>query len=157
VAEVDRHIRRCSTGAGATSRSSCCCRGRSPARRRARCSTTCARASRASATSYDPTSLASLREANRRCHGAAVVPHYRFDRRASSSRWRRTSWDVAGAGRVRAAVGAAPQRRGDRGFHVQCESGVSVTGSNADLRLAVAPSELGTVAVALLAAVARRR
>ena len=29
---------------------------------------------------YDPMSLAALREANRRCHGAAVVPHYRFDR-----------------------------------------------------------------------------
>src|SRR4029077_18052924 len=34
--------------------------------------------------------------------------------------------------------------------------GLSVTGSNADLRVAVAPSELGSTAVALLAAVARR-
>jgi len=29
---------------------------------------------------YDPMSLASLRAANRLCHGAAVIPHYRFDR-----------------------------------------------------------------------------
>ena len=55
-------------------------------------------------------------------------------------------------------MGAAAERRRDATarFHVQCESGVSVTGSNADLRLAVAPSELGAVAVALLAAVGRR-
>src|SRR5262249_15332124 len=40
-------------------------------------------------------------------------------------------------------------------LHVQIESGLSVTGSNADLRIPVSPSEVGAIAVALLRRVAR--
>ncbi len=43
-----------------------------------------------------------------------------------------------------------------RSFHVQVEAEMSVTGSNADLRIAVAPSEIGPFALALLGAVARQ-
>jgi molybdopterin-containing oxidoreductase family iron-sulfur binding subunit len=106
---------------------------------------------------YDTMSLAALREANRNCHGAAVVPHYRFDRARVV-----VALEADFLGTWLAPVEFARQwarRRTegeDRSFHVQCEAGVSVTGSNADLRLAVAPSELGAVAVALLAAVTRR-
>jgi Fe-S-cluster-containing dehydrogenase component len=50
---------------------------------------------------------------------------------------------------------AARNPEGRFAHHVQFESGVSVTGSNADLRVAVAPSEMGDVAVALLRRVAR--
>ena len=118
------------------------------------------RASRASGTSpTTPMSLAALREANRRClrrRGGAALPLRSGARRRRAGG--RLPRHLAVAGRVRAPVGA---RRRDRrtttaAFHVQFESGVSVTGSNADLRLAVAPSELGAVAVALLAAVGRR-
>ena len=106
---------------------------------------------------YDTMSLAALREANRLCHGAAVVPHYRFDRAGVV-----VALEADFLGTWLAPVEFARQwarRRTegrDRLFHVQFEAGVSVTGSNADLRLAVAPSELGAVAVALLAAVGRR-
>jgi len=106
---------------------------------------------------YDPLSLAALREANRRAHGAAVVPHFLFDRARVV-----VGLDADFLGTWLAPVEHArqwAQRRTagtDRGFHVQVESGVSVTGSNADLRLAVAPSQIGAVAVALLAAVTRR-
>ena len=106
---------------------------------------------------HDPMSLAALREANRLAFGAAVVPHFRFDRARVV-----VALEADFLGTWLAPVEFARQwarRRtadGTRGFHVQCEAGLSVTGSNADLRLAVAPSELGTVAVALLAAVARR-
>ena len=103
-------------------------------------------------------SLAALREANRLCHGAAVVPHYRFDRARVV-----VALEADFLGTWLAPVEFARQwarrRRTegrDRRFHVQFESGMSVTGSNADLRLAVAPSELGAFAVALLAAVGRR-
>jgi molybdopterin-containing oxidoreductase family iron-sulfur binding subunit len=108
---------------------------------------------------YDTMSLAALREANRLCHGAAVVPHYRFDRARVV-----VALEADFLGTWLAPVEFARQwarrRQGidgrDRAFHVQFESGMSVTGSNADLRVAVAPSELGAVAVALLAAVGRR-
>ncbi|HMF43174.1 MAG TPA: 4Fe-4S dicluster domain-containing protein [Polyangia bacterium] len=106
---------------------------------------------------YDPMSLAALREANRLAHGAAVVPHFRFDRARVV-----VGLEADFLGTWLAPVEFARQwsrRRtadGERAFHVQCESGMSVTGSNADLRLAIAPSELGPFAVALLAAVARR-
>ncbi len=106
---------------------------------------------------YDPMSFTALREANRVGFGAAVVPHYRFDRAGVV-----VALEADFLGTWLSPVEFARQyarRRtadADRCFHVQCEAGVSVTGSNADLRLAVAPSELGTVAVALLGAVARR-
>jgi len=106
---------------------------------------------------YDPMSLASLRAANRLCHGAAVIPHYRFDRARVV-----VGLEADFLGTWLAPVEFArqwAQRRkagAERAFHVQCEAGLSVTGSNADLRLAVAPSDLGRFAVALLAAVARR-
>jgi molybdopterin-containing oxidoreductase family iron-sulfur binding subunit len=106
---------------------------------------------------YDPQSFAAMREANRLAFGAAVVPHFRFDRARMV-----VALEADFLGTWLAPVEFARQwarRRTsgmDRSFHVQCESGVSVTGSNADLRLAVAPSELGTLAVALFGAVARR-
>jgi len=106
---------------------------------------------------YDTMSLAALREANRLAHGAAVVPHFHFDKARVV-----VALDADFLGTWLAPVEFARQwarRRtadGERSFHVQCESGLSVTGSNADLRLAIAPSEIGTFAVALLAAVARR-
>jgi Fe-S-cluster-containing dehydrogenase component/anaerobic selenocysteine-containing dehydrogenase len=106
---------------------------------------------------YDPLSAAALREANRRCHGAAVVPHYRFDR-ARVVVGLEADFLGTWLAPVEFARQWARRRSGDRdrAFHVQCEAGMSVTGSNADLRLTVAPSELGSVAVALLAAVGRR-
>jgi molybdopterin-containing oxidoreductase family iron-sulfur binding subunit len=133
VAEIDRRIRPLLDGAGAISDRSCCCRGHhQPVGARA--------ARRLARVVPDvpprrvrPTSLSSLREANRRCHGAAVVPHYRFDRARVV-----VGLEADFLGTWLAPVEFARQwarRRsagGARGFHVQCESGVSVTGSNAD-------------------------
>ena len=45
---------------------------------------------------------------------------------------------------------------GTPSLHIQFESGMSVTGSNADLRIAVAPSQVGAVAVALLRRIAHK-
>jgi molybdopterin-containing oxidoreductase family iron-sulfur binding subunit len=106
---------------------------------------------------YEPMSLSAVREANRQAFGAAVVPHYRFDLARVI-----VGLEADFLGTWLAPVEFARQyARGRRtdgppSFHVQLESGMSVTGSNADLRLALAPSELGPTAVALLAAVAAR-
>jgi len=106
---------------------------------------------------YDSASLAALREANRLAYGAAVVPHFRFDKARVV-----VGLEADFLGTWLAPVEFARQwsrRRtadGERSYHVQCESGLSVTGTNADLRLPIAPSELGAFAVDLLAAVARR-
>jgi len=106
---------------------------------------------------HDATSLSAVREAHRRCFGAATVPHFRFDRARVVVG---LAADFLGTwlAPVEFARQYARTRTADatRAFHVQFESGVSVTGSNADLRLAVAPSDLGLIAAELLAAVARR-
>ena len=80
--EIDRHIRTVLDRAGPR-----CARRRAAVADdhqpvdAARCSTSCAPSfPKFRHVIYDTMSLAALREANRRCHGAAVVPHYRFDR-----------------------------------------------------------------------------
>jgi molybdopterin-containing oxidoreductase family iron-sulfur binding subunit len=105
---------------------------------------------------HDPLSLAALREANRRAFGAAVVPHLRFDRArvivALEADFLGTWLSPVEFAHQYARTRLPDQRRS---YHVQCESGLSVSGSNADLRVAIAPSELGPTAVGLFAAVAR--
>jgi molybdopterin-containing oxidoreductase family iron-sulfur binding subunit len=105
----------------------------------------------------DAMSLSAVREANRRSFGTAVVPHYRFER-ARVIVGLEADFLGTWLSPVEFARQYARGRTKDarRSLHVQIESGMSVTGSNADRRIAVAPSELGPTAVALLAAVARR-
>ncbi|HXI57435.1 MAG TPA: 4Fe-4S dicluster domain-containing protein [Polyangia bacterium] len=106
----------------------------------------------------DAVSASALREASRRTFGRAVVPHFAFDKARVI-----IGLDADFLGTWLSPVEfahayAAGRRTAARSswLHVQIESGFSVTGSNADLRLAVAPSELGAVAAALYARVARR-
>ncbi|HET6284325.1 MAG TPA: 4Fe-4S dicluster domain-containing protein, partial [Polyangia bacterium] len=109
---------------------------------------------------YDPVSASGLRHATRQLWGRAVVPHYAFDRArvivALEADFLGT-W-VSPVEFARAYAQGRGRRRTDAApsLHVQVESGFSVTGSNADVRIAVAPSELGTVAAALLVRVARK-
>jgi len=105
---------------------------------------------------YDAVSASALRAAGAISFGQAVVPHYAFDQARVI-----VGLDADFLGTWLSPVEFARQfargRRseGARPFHVQFEAGVSVTGTNADLRVPVAPSDLGAVAVALLARVAR--
>ncbi|MEA2697460.1 MAG: hypothetical protein QOI66_1731, partial [Myxococcales bacterium] len=106
----------------------------------------------------DAVSASALREASRRTFGRAVVPHFAFDKARVI-----VGLDADFLGTWLSPVEfahayAAGRRTAARSswLHVQIESGFSVTGSNADLRIAVAPSELGAVAAALYARVARR-
>jgi molybdopterin-containing oxidoreductase family iron-sulfur binding subunit len=106
---------------------------------------------------YDPLSAAALRAASAQAFGRAVVPHYAFDRARVI-----VGLDADFLGTWLSPVEFARQyargRKPERPptLHVQFEPGMSVTGSNADQRVAVAPSALGAVATALLARIARR-
>jgi molybdopterin-containing oxidoreductase family iron-sulfur binding subunit len=106
---------------------------------------------------YQPVSASALREATRRTFGVAVVPHHDF---AAARVIVGLEADFLGTwlSPVEFSRAYARGRRDDggRSWHVQFESGVSVTGSNADLRIPVAPSALGLVALALLERVARK-
>ncbi|HXU46373.1 MAG TPA: molybdopterin oxidoreductase, partial [Thermoanaerobaculia bacterium] len=113
---------------------------------------------------HEAISLSALAQANERSFGLAVVPRYRLDlarlvvaldadflgtwlspvehtRGYTAARRVSDPGVAAGAGMLR---------------HVQVESQMSLTGSNADLRLAMRPSEIGLAALSLLQGVARR-
>jgi Fe-S-cluster-containing dehydrogenase component/anaerobic selenocysteine-containing dehydrogenase len=108
---------------------------------------------------YDPVSFTALRQATKSAFGTDGIPHYRFARAITIvgieadflGTWLSPvefTRDYARGRRVEA--GSAMSR------HIQFESGVSLTGSNADTRIAIAPSEQGLVALALLRRIARK-
>jgi molybdopterin-containing oxidoreductase family iron-sulfur binding subunit len=106
---------------------------------------------------YDAVSLSALRAANAECFGRAVVPHYAFDKAriivGLEADFLGTWLSPVEFARQYAHT-RAPE--GEPSLHIQFESGLSVTGSNADLRVPVAPSEIGAIAVSLLCRIAER-
>jgi molybdopterin-containing oxidoreductase family iron-sulfur binding subunit len=105
--------------------------------------------------SYDPVSSSAIRVASAQAFGRAVIPHYAFDRARVI-----VGIDVDFLGTWVSPVEFARQYARGRGVeqrstHIQFEAGMSVTGSNADKRVAVPPSAFGAVAVGLLARIAR--
>ncbi|MGZ4874270.1 MAG: TAT-variant-translocated molybdopterin oxidoreductase [Candidatus Angelobacter sp.] len=100
---------------------------------------------------YDPVSLSAMREANAHSFGRAVVPHYAFDK-ARVIVGLEADFLGTWLSPVEFARQYAANRKpeGTPSLHIQFESGMSVTGSNADVRVAIRPSQLGAVAVALL-------
>jgi molybdopterin-containing oxidoreductase family iron-sulfur binding subunit len=106
---------------------------------------------------YDPMSASALRAAAAVAFGRLLIPHYAFDRAKVI-----VGIDADFLGTWLSPVEFARQYARGRtpeqpaGLHVQFEPGMSVTGSNADQRVAVAPSQLGAVAAALLARIARK-
>jgi Fe-S-cluster-containing dehydrogenase component/anaerobic selenocysteine-containing dehydrogenase len=108
---------------------------------------------------YDAVSFSALRAATRACFGVAAVPHYRFDR-AKAVVGIEADFLGTWLSPVEFTRQYADRRReglsiGDM-QHYQFESGVSLTGSNADRRVAIAASEQGAVALALLQRLAAR-
>jgi molybdopterin-containing oxidoreductase family iron-sulfur binding subunit len=100
---------------------------------------------------YEPTSYAAIRRAHQASFNRAVVPHYRFDEAALIVGFEA---DFLGTwlSPVEFTAQYARRRRPGRSMsrHVQFESALSLTGANADERHAVAPSEIGRLALALL-------
>jgi molybdopterin-containing oxidoreductase family iron-sulfur binding subunit len=106
---------------------------------------------------YDAVSLSALRAANRESFGRAIIPHYAFDK-ARVIVGLEADFLGTWLSPVEFSAQYARSRSLDRepSLHVQFESGLSVTGSNADLRIPVAPSEIGIIAVSLLRRIAEK-
>ncbi len=108
---------------------------------------------------YDPVSCTALREATRASFGVDAIPHYRF---AVANVIVGIEADFLGTwlSPVEFTRDYASRRRPESGTlmsrHIQFESGVSLTGSNADIRAAIAPSQQGLVALGLLRRIARK-
>ncbi len=103
---------------------------------------------------YDPVSSSALLQANEECFGQKVVPDYHFDKAEVI-----VSFDADFLGTWISPVEYARQYSENRrikdikkpkmSYHVQVESHMSLTGSNADNRILVKPSEQGAAIVAL--------
>ena len=106
---------------------------------------------------YDAVSLSAMRAANAQSFGRAVIPHYMFDK-ARVIVGLEADFLGTWLSPVEFARQYASNRKpeGTPSLHIQFESGLSVTGSNADARIAVAPSEMGAVAAALLKRIAHK-
>jgi MoCo/4Fe-4S cofactor protein with predicted Tat translocation signal len=106
---------------------------------------------------YDAVSASALRAATAQAFGRAVIPHYAFDRArviVSLDADFLATWLSPVEFARQYARGRTPDKPPSQ--HIQFEPGMSVTGSNADQRITVAPSALGAVAVALLSRIAKR-
>jgi len=105
--------------------------------------------------SYDAISASAILDAHALTHGARILPRYRFDRADVI-----VSFDADFLGTwispVEFTRGYSSRRRVDerspsKSYHVQIESRMSLTGSNADQRLRVAPGEMGHLVTHLAA------
>ena len=103
---------------------------------------------------YDPVSNAAMLAANEQCFSARVIPNFRFEQADVIASF---GADFLGTwiSPVEYARGYAENRRfrGAKGAkmsrHYQVESHMSLTGSNADNRILIKPSEQGAAIIAL--------
>ncbi len=108
----------------------------------------------ATVVTYDPVSSAALLAASSQCFGAAIIPNYKFDAAEVIVSF---GADFLGTwiSPVEYARAYAKNRKvaGKKGAkmsrHYQVESHMSLSGSNADNRILIKPSEMGAAIVAL--------
>jgi len=105
---------------------------------------------------YDPVSVSGLLDANQASFGTRVVPSYRFDQAMCIVSF---GADFLGTwiSPVEYAQGYVQNRKVENANskiskHYQFEAGMSMTGSNADERIAIKPSEQSAAVAALLSA-----
>ncbi len=110
---------------------------------------------------YDPVSSAALLAANEESFGLREVPSYRFDRANMIVSFEADflgTWispiEYAAQYVKNRKIGNVKNARLSR--HVQIESSMSLTGSNADNRILIKPSEQGAAIVSLYNEIARR-
>ncbi len=109
---------------------------------------------------YDPISCAAIPDAHLETHGVRALPEYRFDRADMIVSF---GADFLGAwiSPVEYARGYGSNRspepeQPEMSYHVQFESRMSLTGSNADRRFRVSPAEIRAVLVRLANRLAER-
>jgi len=120
-----------------------------------------AKYSNARLVTYDPVSCSALLQANEESFGEAVIPNYHFDKAKVIVG---IECDFLGTW-VSPVEFAAQYAKGRKiedpknaqmSRHIQVENSMSLTGSNADNRILVKPSEMGAATVALYNEVARQ-
>jgi molybdopterin-containing oxidoreductase family iron-sulfur binding subunit len=111
-----------------------------------------------SVVTYDPVSSAALLAANQQCFGAAVIPNYKFDAATVIVSFGADflgTWispvEYARAYAKNRKVAGRRTKKMSR--HYQVESHMSLSGSNADNRVLIKPSEMGAAIVALYNAI----
>ena len=106
----------------------------------------------------DAVSYSGIVEANKASFGKAVVPTYHFDQAqvvVSVAADFLGAW-LAGEEHTQDFVKTRDQKTlksGKMSRHIQFESGLSLTGTNADVRIAIKPSEEGAVLISLYNAI----
>ena len=107
---------------------------------------------------YDPLSRSAILDAHQKTHGSRLLPRYRLDRAEVI-----VSFEADFLGTFLSPVeftGAYCDGRDLHAkkvsYHVQFESGMSVTGSKADRRYSVRPDEIGVLLTQLAARIAQR-
>jgi MoCo/4Fe-4S cofactor protein with predicted Tat translocation signal len=107
---------------------------------------------------YDPLSNSALLDAHEQTHGVRVLPRFHFDKAEVI-----VSFDADFLGTWISPVEYTADYRAGRdleakhvSYHMQFEPRMTVTGSKADRRLAVAPGEMGLVLTHVAQRVARR-
>ncbi|MFZ4862064.1 TAT-variant-translocated molybdopterin oxidoreductase [Sphingobacterium sp. Mn56C] len=106
----------------------------------------------------DAISYSAIIEANKASFGKAVVPSYKFDNAqvvVSVAADFLGTW-LAGEEHTQDYIKNRDYKslkNGKMSRHIQFESGLSMTGSNADVRIAIKPSEEGAVLIALYNAI----
>ena len=104
---------------------------------------------------YDPVSCAALLDANEQSFGKRAVPNYHFDKAeliVSVGADFLGTW-ISPVQYARDYVAGRSTDGGRMNRHIQIESGMSLTGSNADNRIMIKPSEQGQAILALYGAV----
>ncbi len=100
---------------------------------------------------YDAYSYAGIREANKSMFGKNVIPSYDFSKAkvvVSLDADFQSTWLASNVFAAQFAETRTPENAW-MSKHYQIESGLSLTGSNADIRAAVKPSEVGLAALEL--------
>jgi len=94
---------------------------------------------------YDDVSFSGMREANRLCFDRSVIPDYRFDKAGIIVSFGADflgTWLSPVEFTKQYTSGRVPENVGENmSFHLQIESALSLTGSNADKRMVIKPSE----------------
>jgi molybdopterin-containing oxidoreductase family iron-sulfur binding subunit len=110
--------------------------------------------------SYDPISTSAILDAYALTHGVRLLPRYRFDRAdvvvGLDADFLGTWISPVEFTRGYSARRRVTEEAAGSAYHVQIESRLSLTGSKADQRLRVAPSELGPIATHLATRLAQR-